>query len=114
MSDTLAALSECHFEIKQRNPNVHAFGQGHFARDAVYGDTFIGQRNVRAEADDDVLKFLDFINIGVIDQVAQLNNVRPLCGVRALAVLGRQSGGFGIKYHDLHCACSACIACMID
>jgi hypothetical protein len=30
--------------------------------------------------------------------------VRPLRGVHALAVLGRQSGGFSVKYHDLHFA----------
>jgi hypothetical protein len=28
--------------------------------------------------------------------------VRPLRGVHALAVLGGESGGFGVKYHDLH------------
>jgi hypothetical protein len=28
--------------------------------------------------------------------------VRPLRGVHALAILGRESGGFGVKYHDLH------------
>jgi hypothetical protein len=28
--------------------------------------------------------------------------VRPFRGVHALAILGRQAGGFGVKYHDLH------------
>jgi hypothetical protein len=28
--------------------------------------------------------------------------VRPLRRVHALAVLGGESGGFGVKYHDLH------------
>jgi len=60
---------------------------------------------VRAETDDDVLEILDLVGVGVIDEVAELNNVRPFSGVHALAVLGRQSGGFGVKYNDLHDWC---------
>lgn len=42
--------------------------------------------------------------------------MRPLRRVHALAVLGGESGGFGVKYHDLHfvdCLCD-CIAYAID
>jgi hypothetical protein len=102
VGNTLAALGERRLEIKQRNANVNAFGQRHFARDAVNGHAFIGERNVRAQADDDVLELLDFVGVGVVDKVAELNNVRPLRGVHALAILGRESGGFGVKYYDLH------------
>ena len=66
------------------------------------GNDFIGQRNVRAQTDDDVFELLDFVGVGVVDEVAELNNVRPLRGVHALAVLGGESGGFGVKYDDLH------------
>jgi len=53
--DALAALRERRLEIKQRNADVNPFGQGQFAGDAVNGHAFVGQRNVCAEADDDVL-----------------------------------------------------------
>ena len=57
---------------------------------------------MRSEADDDVLELLDLVGVGVVDKVAELNNVRPFRGVHALAILGRQSGGLGVKYHNLH------------
>ncbi len=110
MCDALAALHERRLEIKQRNADVNALLQRHCAGDAVNGDGFIGERNVRAQADDDVLEILYFVRVGVVYQVAELNNVRPLYRVHALAVLGGESGGFGVKYHDLHCDCVACIA----
>jgi len=68
--DALAALRERRLEIKERNADVNPFGQGHFAGDAVNGDGFIGERDVRAQADDDVLEILDFIRVGVVYQVA--------------------------------------------
>ena len=68
--DALAALHEHRLEIKERDADVYTFGQGHFARDAVDGDAFIGQRNVRAETDDDVLEILDLVSGGVVDEVA--------------------------------------------
>ena len=97
-----AALCQRRFEIKQRNTDVNALLQRYCARDAVNGHAFIGQRNVRTQADDDVLELLYFVGVGVVDKVAELNNVRPLRGVHALAVLGGESGGFGVKYDDLH------------
>ena len=100
--DALAALHEHRLEIKQRDANVYALLQRYCARDAVNGHAFVGERNVRSEADDDVLELLDLIGVGVVDEVTELNNVWPFRGVHALAVLGRQAGGFGVKYHDLH------------
>ena len=87
--DALAALHEHRLEIKERQTDVYALLQRYCARDAVNGDAFIGQRDVRAEADDDVLEILDLVGGGVVDEVAELNNVRPFRGVHALAILGR-------------------------
>ena len=70
VSDALAALHERRLEIKERNADVNALLQRHCAGDAVNGDGFIGQRNVRAQADDDVLEILDFVRVGVVYQVA--------------------------------------------
>ena len=100
--NAFAALHEHRIEIKECETDVNAFGQRHCARDAVNCHAFIGQRNVRAETDDDVLEVLDLVIVGVVDEVAELNNVRPFCGVHALAILGGQAGGFSVKYHDLH------------
>ena len=66
------------------------------------GHAFVGQRDVRAEADNHVFETLYFVGGGVVHQITELNNVRPLRGVHALAILGGQSGGFGVKYHELH------------
>jgi len=105
VGDAFAALLQFHLEIKERDADVNAFGQRQFARDAVNGHAFIGERNVRAQADDNVLETLYFVGGGVVHQITELNNVRPLRGVHALAILGRQSGGFGVKYNDLHDWC---------
>ena len=107
--DALATLHEHRLEIKERKTDVYALLQRYCARDAVNGDAFIGQRNVRAEADDDVLEILDLVGGGVVDEVAELNNVRPFRGVHAVAILGRQSSGFGVKYNEFHCVAYAIV-----
>ena len=57
---------------------------------------------MRAQADNNVLETLYFVCLGVVHQITELNNVRPLRGVHALAILGGESGGFSVKYHELH------------
>jgi hypothetical protein len=60
---------------------------------------------VRAQAYDNVLETLYFVRLSVVYQITELNNVRPLRGVHALAILGGKSGGFGVKDHELHGFC---------
>jgi hypothetical protein len=57
---------------------------------------------VRAQADNNVLETLYFVGISVVHQITELNNVRPLRGIHALAIFGRKSGGFSVKYHEFH------------
>ena len=111
VGDALAALGERRFEIKQRNSDVNALLQRYCARDAVNGHAFIGEWDVRAQTDDHVLEILYFVGVGVVYEVTELNNVRPLRGVHALAVLGGESGGFSVKYHDLHFLMVDCVNC---
>ena len=58
-----------------------------------------------AQADNNVFETLYFVCLGVVHQITELNNVGPLRGVHALAILGRESGGFGVKDHELHGFC---------
>jgi hypothetical protein len=102
VGDAFAALLQFHLEIKQCNSDVNAFRKRQLARDAVNGDAFLRERDVRAQADNDVFETLYFVGVGVIYQITELHNVRPLCGVHALAILGGKSGGFGVEYHEFH------------
>jgi len=102
VSDAFATLLQFHLEIKERHADVNAFRKRQLARDAVNGHAFIGERDVCSEGDDNVLETLYFVGVGVVHQITELHDVRPLCGVHALAILGGKSGGFGIEDHEFH------------
>jgi hypothetical protein len=109
----LATLLQFHLEIKQRHADVNAFRKRQLARDAMNGNAFIGERDVCAKADNNVLETLYFVGLGVIYQITELNNVRPLCGVHALAILGWKSGGFSVKDHELHIVWGCCLVVVV-
>jgi len=109
VSDHTVRLLEADGKVDEGGLDVDALSVAHFARNPVDGDGFIGKCDVGGQLDDVVEHVDDLLLLGVKEEAAELDNVRPCCseffdGRRGCVAgcPGRKSGGFGVENENEH------------
>ena len=109
VTDNAVCLLEAKCEVDEGDLDVDALCLTHFPRDAVDGNCFIGKRNIGRQLDDVVKHLNNLLRLGVEQDAAELDDMRPGFGEcfnwqfgLSVGSLGRQSGGFSVKYENEH------------